>query len=1025
MQHFAALYVVTACRLSAISTFMLGQSMKGQLKIFTIQKNTAHNRAMMTPDTLPTLFSRVGILILLVGLATCVRGNGALSSAPQLTDEAKHLDERVVTLYNEGKFCEAIPLAERSLALRTSGQGSRGSDAAISVNNLAALYWAQGTYKRAEPLLIRGLHINEKTLGAVHPAVATSLNNLAALYWAQGTYSMAEPLLARALGIQEKALGAMHPAVAISLSNLAGLYRDRGEYTRAEPLLVRALDIQEKALGATHPAIATTLNDLATLYTARGTYTRAEPLLLRALEIQKKTLGATHPDLATSHNRLAAVYQAKGAYAQAELLLARVLDIKQKSLGERHPEVATSLINLADNYRNQREYARAEALIVRALDINESVLGPTHPNVAFSLDSLAEIYRVQGAHARTEPLLRRALDIREKALGALHPDVATSLSNLALLYRAQGASARAEPLLVRALDINERSLGGMHPAIASSLEKLGELYRDQGAYKRAESLLSRALEINEQTLGPRHSAIVASLNKLALLFEAQGEYARAESLLVRVAEILEVHLRTERMQLSLVRKQNLAELVQSVNEHAVSLHAHAIPTSPTALELAFTTILRSKGRAIDLLADTQSNIQFLTQLDPVTIDKVQAALPRNAALVEFVRYRRYEARQSPPWQEDRYIAYVLSKQGSPRWIALGDAGRIDDAVNSMSITMRRGISEAAAKSALRNLDALVFAPVRNLLSGVSHIVLSPDGALNLVPFDALVDPQGRYALEQYLISYVTSGRDLLWLTLQQWPRSPATIVPDPENGPEAKSYGRLPRPLGEGQEIQRHFLNATVLAPGQLAKAVLARIPGPSVLHIATHGFYARGPTPLPSERGIVVTIERERPAPLRSIFPSDVTAALDHAGLTLSGTNVHPDGIISARELASFDWWGTQLVVLTACGDTVEGTPASEGVYSMRRALVLAGARSQVVSLWKVHDSSGPELVREFYGELARGTSRAEALRQAKLRILQQPRFTHPYYWAAFIHSGDWTPLDKGVMSLRGSSTRTRSAAH
>jgi CHAT domain-containing protein len=69
------------------------------------------------------------------------------------------------------------------------------------------------------------------------------------------------------------------------------------------------------------------------------------------------------------------------------------------------------------------------------------------------------------------------------------------------------------------------------------------------------------------------------------------------------------------------------------------------------------------------------------------------------------------------------------------------------------------------------------------------------------------------------------------------------------------------------------------------------------------------------------------------------------------------------------------------------------------------------VVSLWNVSDSSAPALMRAFYWDLARGTGRAQALRQAKLALLKQPRFAHPYYWAAFIAAGDWTPLDKDTM--------------
>jgi CHAT domain-containing protein len=94
-----------------------------------------------------------------------------------------------------------------------------------------------------------------------------------------------------------------------------------------------------------------------------------------------------------------------------------------------------------------------------------------------------------------------------------------------------------------------------------------------------------------------------------------------------------------------------------------------------------------------------------------------------------------------------------------------------------------------------------------------------------------------------------------------------------------------------------------------------------------------------------------------------------------------------------------------------VGAVPSSGGVYGMRRALVLAGAESQVVSLWNVSDSSARVLMRDYYGELSRGTGRAEALRQAKLHLLRQPRYAHPYYWAAFIPAGDWRPLDKNTI--------------
>jgi CHAT domain-containing protein len=141
-----------------------------------------------------------------------------------------------------------------------------------------------------------------------------------------------------------------------------------------------------------------------------------------------------------------------------------------------------------------------------------------------------------------------------------------------------------------------------------------------------------------------------------------------------------------------------------------------------------------------------------------------------------------------------------------------------------------------------------------------------------------------------------------------------------------------------------------------------------------------------------------------------DLTEGLDQSGLAMAGANRGPGGIVTAREIAGFDWWGTQLVVLSACQTGVGAVLSGEGVYGLRRALVLAGAESQVVSLWSVSDAATRALMRDYYGELKQGMGRAEALRKAKLQMLRQPGTAHPFYWAAFIPAGDWRPLDANV---------------
>jgi tetratricopeptide (TPR) repeat protein len=132
--------------------------------------------------------------------------NQVTHAALAQVDEAAALNRQVWELYNQGRYSEAIPLAQRALTIREKALGLDHPDVAQALNNLAELYQAQGRYTDAEPLDKRALATFEKMLGPDHPNVALSLNNLAVLYNKQGRYADAEPLYKRSLAINEKVL---------------------------------------------------------------------------------------------------------------------------------------------------------------------------------------------------------------------------------------------------------------------------------------------------------------------------------------------------------------------------------------------------------------------------------------------------------------------------------------------------------------------------------------------------------------------------------------------------------------------------------------------------------------------------------------------------------------------------------------------------------------------------------------------------------------------------------------------------
>src|SRR2546428_5266359 len=131
-----------------------------------------------------------------VVLAMLLLGCGVMANVAS-TDTAR-LNQEVQSLYDAGRYNEAMPLADHTLRIREKTLGPDHPDVAASLNNLALLYRTKGDYAQAEALHQRALRIREKTLGPDHPDVAASLNNLALLYRTKGDYAQAEPLYQRA-----------------------------------------------------------------------------------------------------------------------------------------------------------------------------------------------------------------------------------------------------------------------------------------------------------------------------------------------------------------------------------------------------------------------------------------------------------------------------------------------------------------------------------------------------------------------------------------------------------------------------------------------------------------------------------------------------------------------------------------------------------------------------------------------------------------------------------------------------------
>lgn len=912
--------------------------------------------------------------------------------------------------------------------------------------------------------------------------------------WSAGKYAEATTPGEKAIELREQSLGAEHPDLILMLVHLATVYYGRGNFAKHQELCQRGLAIAEKALGPEHWKVALMLYNLG-LFHVNGDsdFARAESLFQRALAIQEKVLGTEHPLTASSMSDLATVYRIKGELARAEPLFQRALTTIERALGDEHSYVVNTQAKLCGLYREMGDYLKAQPLCQRVAAVWEKL---NHPMRAIALNNLANVYSDAGDYDKAIPLYERAIAIKEQTTPG-HSDVGIFRLSFGKLYHLRGDYLNAEPLYLSALATFEKTLGPNHFRTAEVLTLLAGLYFATGDYPKAEALFQRVRALFEAACGPDYYHLADIFVHLAKLSAAQGKLAEAIAFQTRANAIIEYNLAlnlaigSERQKLAYLTK-----LPEQMNQ-AIALHVGFAADELAARQLAATAVLQHKGRVQDALSDGLASLRrrfsaqdqalldrlngvtselarlalnaptgtspaehrkkiklleeqrdtlegeissrsagYYLRSQPATLAAVQAAIPDHAALIEIAVYRPADGKTGQAQADDRprYVAYVMRKSGDVQWRELGEARKIDKAIDELRKALRDPARRDVRQFA-RAVDEKIMQPLRPLLSDASQLLISPDGALNLIPFEALVDEQNRYLVERFSCTYLTSGRDLLRLQVARQSKSSPVVFANPLFGePELLVTAKAPKsqsaalarparrqqsettgenlssvyftPLAgtaaEAQAIKSLFAEASIWTGTQATESLLKRVAAPRMIHIATHGFFLTD-TPKAANRA------EERARAISSGVK--IENPLLRSGLALAGANLHrnsdDDGILTALEATGLNLWGTKLVTLSACDTGVGEVKNGEGVYGLRRAFVLAGAETLVMSLWPVSDYVTRDMMAAYYKGLKQGEGRGEALRQVQLAMLKRKGREHPFFWASFIQAGEWANLD------------------
>ncbi|BDS09369.1 CHAT domain-containing protein [Aureispira anguillae] len=929
---------------------------------------------------------------------------GHYKEAESLWLEVKHLNAKIrkeditnlinlATLYQElGDYVQAKKLLEEGKTI-AAHLGKESLKYADYLHTLAALYQEMGQYKKAELLFLKANGIRIKIKGKFHLDYTVGINHLGTLYQETGQFIAAEALYLESLEIKAKLLGKEHSNYAVSLYNLAVLYLEMGNYSKAELFHLESKKIIEITQGKEHPNYATSLLGLATLYLGIGDYEKAEPLYLEAKKVRVKLWGKKHLSYVEVLDYLGILYQNSGAYKKSELSYLEGKAIRGEVIGKDNIHYIRSVNHLGVLYLILERLAEAEQLFLEAAMKNKRLLGTENPTYTVALYNLGSLYLRKEKLDKAffyckESIATNSAQIDSNCLEIMALDTFDYYSDKCINY---SIYKLLEVIKAQYQKTADKTKLKQHYQLAQSAIRLNERFRND--FRDDDDKL-RTLEMNndfvkagistalllDQPTHIQEAFSFAEQNKSILLADAiKGNRARVFGDLPDTLAEEELQLQKK---LAELKKENYS--VQTADEKA------RVNRELGELNLKIDSFLKSlKDKYPKYHALKYENITAKAQ-------EIQSLLDEKSLMIEY-------------FQTDTILyLFALSKDQ----VALYPISIHKDSLEKRIGTLRNALSNfifniekkaVADEHYVENAHWLYQKIVAIALKdkSIKNLIVITDGALGHLPFEAFLTRAVKgekdyrlmpYLLNDYTISYNYSAT--LWKdNLKEGkPNSNGEILAFGATYPKVDSNAlsfrlpyfldlrlslpQLPESEHEVNVLAQNFEGNFLIGEQANEQLFKEKALGYGIIHLAMHG---RSNSRIPMLSSLAFTEDN----------------------------NQEENNFLEAYEISQLEL-NANLVVLSACETGYGKFKQGEGVISIARSFMYAGAPSLIVSLWQVNDASTAVLMQSFYHYLAAGKTKDAALRQAKLDYIQSAKGdkAHPIFWSAFIQLGNTAPI-------------------
>jgi CHAT domain-containing protein len=794
-----------------------------------------------------------------------------------------------------------------------------------------------------------------------------------------------------------------------TISNQGLLYATMGRFTQAESFTAEALDMRRTKFGETNPGIGASLNNYGVLKYNQARYNEAEKDFEAALQILKTNkLEGTMPYAIVLNNQ-AMLFQGVGRYDEASIGLKEACAIgdKLKSLASTNHLKFWS--NLALLYQQMGKYSDAETIYLGM----EKRLGKNNPDYASMLNNQAGLYLTMGKEDKVEDLLKRSAAIYKSNFGEENPAYAKSISDLGNFYRYKERYNESDPLLEKALAIREVTLGKNHPMYVQSQEDIAILSWKRKSWSKAfmmyREVMDKSLDFINKYFPPMSEAEKTKYwDVLSPRFQRFYNFAieaNIENPAV-VQDLYDYHIATKALLLSSTNKVKQAifsskdvQLIQDYvtwldqKETLARLYAYSKEDLKNQ-NINLDSILRATNATEKKLSERSTDFSSGYSTQKLSFNDIRTVLTDTEGVVEIIRVQTYAQKFT---DQARYVALVLTKGFEiPKLVVLDNGQQLETRYfKYYRNAIQQKINDEYSYDQFWNrIDAE--------LKGKKILYTSLDGVYNQINLNTLKRPSGDFVVNQYEITLLGNSKDLIRLKKQKAKatKKSATLVGFPEYG-----AGDIPALPGTKVEVEgiAKILKASGYQVNQLmqksaTEASLKSIKAPSVIHIATHGYFLKDVESTGSAFGVHIENANDNPLLRSGLLLAGAASTV--SGKRMPNLESNDNGILTAYEAMNLNLDATDMIVVSACETGLGDVKAGEGVYGLQRAFLVAGADAIVMSLWKVDDAATQQLMTNFYTNWLKIGNKQKAFKQAQLQLMA--KYKEPYYWGAFVMMGN-----------------------